>query len=112
MIQFTSVSCGPCRATIPFLEKLASEYDKKNFDFVTIESWTKNSNVLKSYQDRNKFSYKFLMSTNEVTQSYQIKFVPVFFILDENRVIRKVFDGYGEGSTDKEIRNVLKKMIK
>jgi thiol-disulfide isomerase/thioredoxin len=111
MIQFTSVSCGPCRASIPFLKQLATEYNQKNFDFVAIESWTKNSNVLKSYQRRNNFSYKFLMSTKDITKSYQIKSVPVFFILDENRVIRKVLNGYGEGSTDKEIRDAINELI-
>ena len=111
MIQFTSVSCGPCRASIPFLKQLTSEYNQKNFDFVAIESWTKNTDVLKRYQGRNNFNYKFLMSTKEVTRSYQIKSVPVFFILDENRVIKKVFNGYGEGSTDKEIRDAINELI-
>ena len=111
MIQFTSVSCGPCRASIPFLKQLASEYNREDFDFVAIESWTKNADVLKSYQGRNNFNYKFLMSTKDVTNSYQIRSVPVFFILDENRVIKKVLNGYGEGSTDKEIRDAINELI-
>jgi thiol-disulfide isomerase/thioredoxin len=111
MIQFTSVSCGPCRASIPFLKQLASEYNRKDFDFVAIESWTINSNVLKSYQKRNNFNYKFLMSTKDVTNSYQIRSVPVFFILDENRVIKKVLNGYGEGSTDKVIKDAIYDLI-
>jgi thiol-disulfide isomerase/thioredoxin len=110
MIQFTSVSCGPCRASIPFLKQLASEYNQKNFDFVTIESWSKNRNVLKNYQERNNFNYKFLMSTKDVTKSYQIKSVPVFFILDKKRVIKKVLNGYGERSTDKEIRDAINEL--
>lgn len=107
LIQFTSVTCGPCKASIPFLKQLVTEYDRENFDFVAIESWTKNSDVLKSYQRRNNFNYTFLMSTREVTDSYRIKSVPVFFILDENRVIIKVIKGYGEGTTDTEIRDII-----
>jgi thiol-disulfide isomerase/thioredoxin len=111
MIQFTSVSCGPCRASIPFLKQLASEYKGRDFDFVAIESWTKNAEVLKSYQRRNNFNYKFLMSTKDVTGNYKIKSVPVFFILDENRMIKKVINGYGEVSTDKEIRDAINDLI-
>jgi thiol-disulfide isomerase/thioredoxin len=111
LVQFTSVNCGPCRASIPFLKQIVKEHNMKDFDFVSIESWTKNSNVLKVYQDRNECNYKFLMSTKEVTKSYNIQAVPVFFILDENRVIRKVIGGYGKGSTDKEIRDAINKLI-
>lgn len=111
MIQFTSVSCGPCRVSIPFLKQLSTEYNPKDFDFVAIESWTKNAQVLKSYQNRNNFNYKFLMSTKEVTNSYQIKSVPVFFILDRHHVIRKVITGYGIDTTDKMIRDAINELI-
>lgn len=112
MIQFTSVSCGPCRASIPFLKLLASEYKKEEFDFVAIESSNHNSKALSNYQKRNNFSYKFLMSTKDVTKSYTITSFPVFFILDKNRVIRKVINGYGQGTTDKEIRDAINELIK
>jgi thiol-disulfide isomerase/thioredoxin len=111
MIEFTSVSCGPCRAAIPFLKQLVSEYSEKDFDFVSIESWIRNANVLKIYQGRNDFYYKFLMSKEEVTKSYQILSVPTFYIIDKNRLIRKVIRGYAKGATDQEIRNTIKKLI-
>jgi thiol-disulfide isomerase/thioredoxin len=111
MIQFTSVSCGPCRASVPFLKQLSLDYNKEDFDFVAIESFNQNLNVLKNYQNRIDFDYKFLLSTKEVTKNYQINSVPVFFILDKNRVIRKVINGYGVGTTDKEIRDILNELI-
>lgn len=111
MIQFTSVSCGPCRASIPFLKQLVSEYDKKDFEFVSIEGFTKNLNVLRMYQDRNNFNYPFLMSTKDVTKSYRVQAVPVFYILDENRVIKKVIRGYEKGTTDKKIKEAINELI-
>jgi thiol-disulfide isomerase/thioredoxin len=107
LVQFTSVNCGPCRVSIPFLKRLAADYRVKGLDFVAIESWTKNSGVLKGYQKQNNFDYKFLMSAKEVTQSYHVQAVPVFFILDKDRVVRQVLTGYGEGTTDKEILNAI-----
>ena len=111
MIQFTSVSCGPCRASIPFLNKLIFEFDNNNFDFVAIEAFTKNTNVLKLYQEKNSIQYKFLMSTNEITKKYKIQSVPVFFILDKNRVIRQIIRGYGAEISDKKIREAIKSLI-
>jgi thiol-disulfide isomerase/thioredoxin len=111
MIQFTSVSCGPCRASISFLKQLASEYNEKDFHFVSIESWNRNSMALKRYQARNDFNYDFLLSTVDLTKSYQIQAVPVFYILDKNRVIRKVITGYGTGTTDKKIRDAINELL-
>ena len=110
LLQFTSVSCGPCKASIPFLKQLQSEYDLVDFDFVAIETHTKNSNVLKSYQHRNSFDYKFLMSNKETNKRYQVQAVPVFFILDENRIVRNVIHGYGKETTDKEIRDAINEL--
>lgn len=111
MIQFTSVSCGPCKASIPFLKELSAIYNKEDFDFVAIECTSRNTNVLKSYRQRNDFDYTFLLSTKEVLQSYSIRSFPVFFILDENQIIREVIYGYGTGTTDKEINNLINEMI-
>jgi len=111
MIQFTSVSCGPCKASIPFLKELSTEYEKDDFDFVAIESTSKNMNILKSYIKRNDFDYKFLLSTKDVLKKYSITSFPVFFILDENRNITNVINGYGKEKTDKEIRTLINEMI-
>jgi thiol-disulfide isomerase/thioredoxin len=111
MIQFTSVNCGPCKASILFMKQLAAEYKNSDFDFISIESYTRNPEVLKKYRDRNDFSYKFVMSTDSITKRYNIKSTPVFFILDEDRVIRKVITGYESGTTDKAIREAINELI-
>ncbi|MBE0678432.1 MAG: TlpA family protein disulfide reductase [Bacteroidales bacterium] len=111
MIQFTSVNCGHCKESIPFLKELAAEYNNNNFDFVSIEGFTRNSTVLKKYKDKNDFSYKFLMSTDNVTNSYKIKAIPVFLILDAERVVRKVITGYETVTTDKKIRDAINDLM-
>lgn len=111
MLQFTSVSCGPCKMSIPFLKQLSEDYEKADFDFVAIESTSRNSDVLKNYMNRNRFNYKFLLSTKEVIKNYSIKSFPVFFILDENRVIRNVINGYGKGTTDEKIKEIINELI-
>jgi thiol-disulfide isomerase/thioredoxin len=111
MIQFTSVSCGPCKSSIPFLKELSTEYEKDDFDFVAIECTSKNTNVLKSYMARNDFDYKFLLSTKDVLKKYSITSFPVFFILDENRNITNVINGYRQEKTDKKIKTLINDLI-
>lgn len=110
IVQFSSITCGPCKSSIPFLKSLASEYDKKDLDIVSLVTWASSTKALDVYQSRNDFDYTFLLSTPEVSRSYLIKSVPVFFILDENRIIRKVIKGYSEGETDTEIRKAIEEL--
>lgn len=111
MIQFSGIGCGPCHMSIPFLKQLVTEYKAKDFELVSIETWSKNIEGIKRYQINNDINYKFLLSTDKITKEYQVKGVPIFFILDENRIIRKVINGYGKGTTDKEIRNAINELI-
>ncbi len=111
MLQFTSISCGPCKASIPFLKELSTEYTNTDFDFVAIECTSKNTNALKSYMNRNHFNYKLLLSTKEVLKKYSITSFPVFIILDENRYVKKVINGYKKEKTDEEIRSLINEMI-
>lgn len=111
LIQFTGVGCGPCHHSIPFLKKLVKEYKTKDFEFLSIETWSNNVEGLKRYQQRNEFNFRFLKSTDEVTKSYGVSSVPVFFVIDENRIIRKVIKGYSKEATDKEIKEGINKYL-
>jgi thiol-disulfide isomerase/thioredoxin len=110
MIQFTSVSCGPCRASIPFLNELAVAYDKDDFDFIAIECTSKSLNALENYQKKNAINYKFLLSTNNVLKEYKIRSFPVFLFLDKDLIVREAINGYGTGTTDAEIKEIIEKM--
>jgi peroxiredoxin len=103
LIQFTGVGCGPCHQSIPFLKQLVEDYKGKDFEFISIETWSNNIDGLRRYQERNEFNFKFLKSDEEVTQQYEVYSVPVFFLLDENRIVRKVINGYSKDKTDKSI---------
>lgn len=111
LIQFTGVGCGPCHNSIPFLKQLVEEYKTRDFEFVSIETWSNNMEGLKRYQQKNRFNFKFLKSIDEVTNSYEVFSVPKFFIIDKNRIIRKVINGYSKEITDKEIMASIDKYL-
>ena len=112
LIEFTSITCGPCHLAIPFLKSLQGRYAKQQLDIVSIESSIHRYDVPERYLTQNDIDYKFLMSTDKVTQSYNVSSIPVFFILDEEKVVRKVFHGYREGVTDENICNAIDGILK
>ena len=70
-----------------------------------------NVDALKRYKDNNKLNYKTLVSTDDIKKVYNAEAVPVFYILDKERVIRKTIKGYGKETTGKEIRDAIKELI-
>jgi len=111
LIQFTGIGCGFCHLSVPFLNTLINEYELSNLDLIAIETWNDDPEVIKRYITNNKITYHYLKATDENKKQYQISGVPVFYILDENRIIRKVIKGYSKESTDKEIRDAINALI-
>jgi thiol-disulfide isomerase/thioredoxin len=111
LIQFTGIGCGPCHASIPFLNKLANDYKNKNLELVCIETWSDNIAGIERYKDKNEMTYRFLVSKHEINDKYKIQGVPSFFILNEKRIIKKVIVGYQKGDTDKKIIEAINELL-
>lgn len=107
LLQFTGIGCGPCYASIPFMEKISKEYPEDLLTVASIETWSGKIQTLQNYKKKNQFTYLFLKSEDSITQAYNAMGVPQFFILNEKRVITKVFEGYAENTTDNEIRKEI-----
>ena len=58
-------------------------------------------------------SWYFLFSSfRKVIEDYRTGgAAPYFFILDKERIIRKVIRGYGMGKTDKEITEAIEELL-
>jgi len=110
LMEFSMISCGPCRVSIPFVQSLAKKYKDADFDFVTIEG-KQNNDVINKYKKRCNATYKFIKS-NEALKKYQVDCYPTFFILDKNHIVKKVIKGYAEKKTDKEITETINNLIK
>lgn len=112
LIQLTGIGCGPCKASIPFLNKLKSDFAASDLELIAIETWVRKSHSLQNYINRYGIKYLMLSGTDEIIKDYQTSgAVPVFFVLDEKRIIRNVFNGYGEKITDQAISDAIRALI-
>lgn len=112
LIQFTGIGCGPCQASIPFLKELREKYSKDKFELIAIEGWRRKPHSLQNYSKRNELNYNLLCGTDEVIKDYQTSsFVPVFFILDQEQIIRNVINGYSEEAAKQEILNSIAELL-
>ena len=111
MIEFTSITCGPCLAAIGFLKELSTEYNQEDFVLISIETINRSPSAMRRYRNRNKFEYPFLISDRNLLKAYKVGPVPVFMILDEDRVIRYVIGGYGKETTDRKIKLAIESLL-
>lgn len=111
ILQFTSVNCGACKLSVPFLNKLSALHNPNDVRILAIECSTKSLQALKHYRVKNEISYKLLHASKEVIENYSVKSYPTFYLLDENRKVVKVITGYKKGKTDIEIKKIINEHI-
>lgn len=113
LIEFTGIGCGPCVASIPFLNELKNKYSADDLTVVGIETWNRKTHSLQNYANRHAIGYMFLSGNDEIVDNYQVGLAaPAFFILDENRIIRKIVRGYSPENAGKEISNLINELLK
>jgi len=112
LVNFTGIGCGPCHSAIPFMKRLKNDYAPADFDIVSLETWSRKAHSIKNYSNKNEMNYKLLNATDEVIKDYRTGgAAPVFYILDKDRVVRSVFNGYASGRSDEEIEQAIKELL-
>lgn len=113
LINFTGIGCGPCKMAVPFLNGLKERFKAEELEVAAIESWGRKLHSVQSYIRTNGINYKLLEGSDEVIKDYLDgnRAVPYYFILDQDRVIRKVVYGYGKGQTDQTITDAIDKLL-
>lgn len=113
LLNLTGIGCGVCQLAIPFLNELDKRFDKDKFQLVAIDSWGKPLVNVRNYISRHQIGYTFLSGNEQVVIDYKTGgFVPFFFLLDENLVIRKIIKGYAKGTTEKKIIDAIEELLK
>lgn len=111
LIEFTGIGCPPCHASLLLIKQLVTDYKNKDFRLVSIETWGSDIEALRIYHKNNELNYNILKASDKIITEYQVQGVPAFYLVDENRVIRKVIFGYEKGETDKEIRDAVRELL-
>lgn len=112
LIQFTGIGCGPCYQSIPCLAGLRDQFTRTEFEIISIETWSGQPAIIKKHISTNRIGWPYLVGDPEVKENYAIRSVPKFFILDEQRVIRKIISGFDSAKTCAEIREKVNKILK
>jgi peroxiredoxin len=112
LVQFTGIGCGPCYQSIPCLIKLRTQFARRDFEIVSIETWSGQPSVVKKHVSANRIGWPYLVGDTDVKEKYAIHSVPKFFILDRRRVIRKIISGFDKEKTCSEIKEIVDQLVR
>lgn len=106
LLCFWTTWAGPCRNTLPILEKLAADYKDKAVSVVSINQQESTESILAFMKHEGVRVPVALDKESEVAGLYQVAGVPQIVIIDKSGVVRDVYMGYGKTLED-DLRVIL-----
>ena len=94
LINFWASWCAPCRDELPALQKIYDKYRERSFEIVGINLDKKQQNAQTSVK-RYGLNFTVLHDPNStVVRLYKGQAMPCSYLLDQDGVIREVFNGF------------------
>ena len=95
LIDFWSSWCGPCRAAIPKVKELYSEYKDKGLDVLSVSIDDDKAAWKKAMKEENMPWEQLLSPDKDKTmKEFQFSGIPTMYLIDPNRKIIKSYVGY------------------
>jgi len=108
LIEFWATWCPPCRAEIPAIERLHTQYGDKGLTVLAVAMDEGGWDGVKAFATERKITYTVLRGTEDVSAKYMVRLIPATFLVDKQGVIRKQFmGGGGSEAVEQEIKALL-----
>jgi thiol-disulfide isomerase/thioredoxin len=109
LLDFWATWCGPCRATMPEVERLHRKYGRRGLEVVGVNIEGRTPGAL-SYLDQGGYSFLVLFDSgngeSEVARRYQVSSIPRTFLINGDGNI--VFSGHPNGLSESLIETTLR----
>lgn len=109
LIDFFYMSCAPCCAALPGLQRLHEKYADKGFAMIGINPFDSKEEMT-TFLGKRGITYTVLLSDHNLAEDYRVSGYPTLFLLDREGRLVKLFVGYGPGM-DEEIETELLKLL-
>jgi thiol-disulfide isomerase/thioredoxin len=109
MLDFWATWCGPCRMTMPILEKLQKEY-RDDLTLLAINIQESPELVEPYVRKQNIKSTVLLDRRGSVSAAYGSNSIPMHVLIDRQGVIRHIQVGYG-ANMEAQLRAEINKLL-
>ncbi len=108
VLDFWATWCPPCRASIPGLEKIHKAYKDKGLVILAVSLDQGGWDSVKSFTADYGITYTVLKGTEDVSEKYQVRTIPMLLVLDKAGQIKKRYLGFGN---DEDLENDIKSIL-
>ncbi len=111
MLDMWATWCGPCRAELPHLIKVAKDYKGKGVVFYAIDLREKKDKV-KEFLKKQKFDMTVgLDSEGKLAEACGVEGIPMLLLIDKKGVVQVVHVGYDDKDFEKELHKELDNIL-
>lgn len=111
LLDFWATWCPPCRMSTPAIVKLNQKFKGKDLAVIGVSLDEDASNVVPPYIKKENVVHTIVYGNDSnVTQDYQVRAIPTFFLLDKKGVVYKQYAGFYPG-LEKEWEKEIVKLL-
>lgn len=112
LVNFWATWCEPCRAEMPSMEELYSNYSRNDFEILAVSIDTMGEPPVRFFVEDFGFTFPVLMDDQfTVNDHYQVRVVPTTILIDRKGVIAHRVLG-AKDWTDPDARLMVDKLVR
>lgn len=96
IIDFWATWCGPCRKTMPLLDKFYRMNKRENVKVFGIDVWERKAGPaeIKAYIESKGYNFPILLGDKDIANNYSVRGIPTLFVIDPDGKIAYRHVGY------------------
>lgn len=115
LLDFWATWCGPCKAKMPFIQKMHEKYGDKGLKVISVLSGdVGHEKQAAKYIADYKYTFDLVFGNNELSEKYNIRFLPTVMMVDDEGTIIHFRDtpGVNDNIDEKvELEDAIKKAL-
>lgn len=110
LLDFWATWCGPCKESLPDIQKIAKKFADQPFVVISISS-DKDENAWKTFIQKNNMTWpQYRDADGALSRTYSVNAIPHYFSIDTDGVLQSVKVGSG-ANVEGDVRKLVKKAL-
>jgi thiol-disulfide isomerase/thioredoxin len=94
IMDFWATWCGPCKRSMPELDKFTRQYASENLVVLSVNVWERSTDVALEWYKEQGYAMKLLFGGRDLTTAYEVQGIPHLCLIDPEGIIRYSQPGF------------------